>query len=178
MITQNRPNLFIASWGVFGVLALLGQAIVRLGLLALEAFKHSDMDLTKWGVLCVWVVVNAYYEGYKAFQLGFSPRVVARAMHLAQTPTPMSALFAPLYCMSFFHATRRGKIVAWVILIMVLSFIVFLRYVPQPWRGIIDAGVVVALIWGAVSMIFCYVRAMGGRVPEVAMAMPGSEIPN
>jgi hypothetical protein len=165
-------QLLAASWGVCGVLLLLVQAISRLGALALQAHQ---MRLTAFqiGLSVVWVAVNAYAEGYRAFQRRFSPRVVVRALHLARNPSPLRVALAPLYCMAFFEATRRAKTIAWGTTVMVLCFILLLRQVPQPWRGIVDGGVVIALSWGALAILVMFLRAvLFGKVPPVSAELP------
>jgi hypothetical protein len=163
----------VATWGILGVLLLLGQASWRLGQRALEAL-HMGLFPHQLAVLFVWIGLNAYGEGYRAFQQRFSPRVVVRAMHLAHNPRPLwHALLAPFFCMAMFHATRRGKWLAWGTSIMVLFFIVVLRHVPQPWRGIVDSGVVVALVWGALAILIHYIRAFFfDKLPQVPSLLP------
>lgn len=164
--------MLIGTWGVAGVLLLLGQASWRLGTLAWEALQMGLTQL-QWAICLSWIVLNAYAEGYRAFQLRFSPRVVARALHLARNPRPLHVVFAPLFCMGFFHASKRGMILAWGTTIMVLCFILLLRYVPQPWRGIVDGGVVVALLWGSVAIVVYYVRAFFmNRAPDTPALLP------
>ncbi len=155
------------------MLLLLSQACWRLGARALEA---QQMDLTTLQVALYvgWIAFNGYAEGYRAFQQRFSPRVVARALHLARHPKPLHAVLAPFYCMALFHANRRGKMLAWGTTFAVLCFIALLRYVPQPWRGIVDGGVVVALIWGALAIVVFYVRAIFfDKPPNAPALLPG-----
>jgi hypothetical protein len=64
--------------------------------------------------------------------------------------------------MGFFHANRRTKAIAWGTTAMIVFFVVVLRYVPQPWRGIVDGGVVLPLAWGAVAVVALYVRGLAG----------------
>jgi hypothetical protein len=164
--------MLVAAWGAFGVVLLLGQAIFRLGGLALEAHRMT-LTPVEIGVSTAWVFMNAYLEGYRAFQLRFSPRVVARALHLARNPRPLFVVFAPFYCMAFFHATRRARTIAWATMVMVMGFIVLLRRVPQPWRGIVDGGVVVALIWGALAIVLLFFRAvLLGKEPTQSPQLP------
>ncbi len=130
----------------------------------------SPMQL---GVSLGWVLLNAYAEGYRAFQLRFSPRVVVRAHHLARHPHPLHVALAPLYCMALIHATRRARIVAWSTLVMIVGFVLTLRLVPQPWRGIIDGGVVIALVWGIVAIGVLFVRSLlSARLPAVPSEIP------
>jgi hypothetical protein len=34
------------------------------------------------------------------------------------------------------------------------------RLLPQPWRGIVDAGVVVGLTWGTISLVVFCIQAL------------------
>ena len=74
-------------------------------------------------------------------------------------------LLAPAYCMAFFHATKRRLVVAWIVTAGVVVLIVLVGLTPQPWRGIIDAGVIVGLGYGVVSILLFIVWAVSGRVP-------------
>lgn len=163
----SGPALLMAAWGVLGVLAILGQAIFRLGALALEPLRDGSVLTGGQIALYIgWTVFNAYAEGYRGFQRAFSPRVVARAVHLGRHPTPLRVLLAPLYCMALFGATRRRLIVAWVMLGGIALLVTLVRQLPQPWRGIVDAGVVVGLLWGVVVIVWLFARAVvQGRVP-------------
>ena len=55
----------------------------------------------------------------------------------------------------------------------IVSLVIAVRWLEQPWRGIVDAGVVVGLSWGLVSMAAFTLRALtdpgypyGPEVPE------------
>jgi len=167
----RATELSIVAWGVGGVLLLLGQAIWRLTPIALDAI-HGGLTAGQIALCGAWIVVNGYAEGYRAFQLRFSPRVVARAVHLARHPRPLHVALAPLFCMSFFHATPRGRAVAWGVTLGVVGAVVLIRYLPQPWRGILDAGVVVALAWGALTLVAQTLRALQGHAPRVDAQLP------
>src|SRR5690606_27764891 len=99
-------------------------------------------------------------------------RVVARAIYLANNPRPPVIAGAPLSCMALFPATRKAKIIAWSPTAMVICFIVLLRRVRRPWRGTVDLGVVVALIWGALAIAYFFVAALAGHHPPSAAALP------
>lgn len=160
-------QFWVATWGVGGVLVLLAQAIWRLGGLALEALA-MPLSAAQVAICVLWVVFNAYGEGYRAFQQRFSPRVVVRAHQLARNPQPLAVLLAPMYCMALLEAPRRTRVVAWLTVAMIMFFIVVLRQVSQPWRGIVDLGVTVALLWGTAAIVFFYVRALrSGKLPVI-----------
>lgn len=166
--SRLRPaELAIAVWGVAGVLALLGQALLRLTPLALEPIERGMLGPGHWALYLGWTVFNAYAEGYRGFQRAFVPRVVARAFHLARHPRPVHVALAPLFCMALFHARRRDLVRSWVLLIAIVCLVIVIRLLPQPWRGIIDAGVVAGLGWGAAALLIVFVRAVAtGEVPE------------
>jgi len=159
-------------WGTLGVAALLVQAILRLAPLALEPIRERSLTATQAILYVTWAVASLYFEGYRAFQLRFCPRVVARALHLSQHPRPLHVALAPLFCMGFFHANRRTLLLAWGTTAMVVGFIVALRHVPQPWRGIVDGGVVIALAHGVVALLVQLGRALGGARLEASAELP------
>ncbi|MCA9655645.1 MAG: hypothetical protein H6712_00370 [Myxococcales bacterium] len=158
-------------WGVAGVVALLVQPLLRLTPMALEAIQ-SDLSGLQWTVLAAWLVVNAHAEGYRGFHRRFSPRVVARAQVIARSPRPLWVVLAPLFCMSLFHASRRGLWVARILVLAIVLLVMGVRQLSQPWRGIVDAGVVLGLTIGTVSLLYYFVAALLGRVPPVPPDLP------
>lgn len=161
-------------WGVIGVLLLFARAIVRLAPVAWQPIAEGSLSPTQVALYASWVVFNAYSEGYRAFQKSFSPRVVGRAHQLASAPTLLRALLAPLYCLSLFHANRRGLTLAWAMLGIIAGLVWLLGITPQPWRGIVDGGVVVALAWGALAILFFAARALRGAPPAAKLNLPGT----
>ena len=119
--------------------------------MALE-LENSSMSMVHWLTLAFSVIYMAYAEGYKGFHLGFAPRVIVRARYLANNPRPLHVLLAPLFCMGYIHATRRRQIVSFALTTMIICFVLIARSMPQPWRGILDAGVVVGLSIGVLSI--------------------------
>jgi hypothetical protein len=159
-------QLIIATWGIVGVVALLARALLALTPLALEPILSGSLGKWHWALLLVWVVTNAYAEGLVGFHQKFSPRTVDRALYLGKNPTFGRVLLGPAFCMGLFHATRRTKIVSWTLLVVVVSLVALMRRLAQPWRGIIDAGVVVGLAIGVVSLCWLFVQAvLTGRDP-------------
>lgn len=161
-------------WGLVGVVALLSQALLRLGPLAWEAID-GGLSTVQWVALAVWVVLNAHAEGYRGFHRRFSPRVVVRALHLRTHPTPMRAAFAPLFCMSLFGASPRGMKVARILVVAIVTVVIAVRMLDQPWRGIIDAGVVVGLGLGLLSMLGFLFGALMGRPPSIDPDLPTAD---
>jgi hypothetical protein len=153
--SKQRPyrplGVLGAVWGLLGVALLLGAAVYRLTPWAIEAFSHP-FTLFQWVLLVGFTLFMLIGEGYRGFQKNFSPRVAVRARHLAGHPTPVRVLLAPLFLMGFFGATRRRKITTWCLTSGIVLLIVGVRLLEQPWRGIIDLGVVLGLTWGLVAL--------------------------
>ncbi|WOO40589.1 hypothetical protein [Rubellicoccus peritrichatus] len=160
-----------AIWGILGVTAIIGSAVWRLTPYAIHAFDYS-FSVMQWVVFVGFTIFMAFGEGYRGFQKAFSPRVAARALHLSKNPVPLRVIFAPFFCMGFFGATRKRKIVTWCLTTGIVILVILVRQLEQPWRGIIDFGVVLGLGWGIIAMwIFCAKAFFGSkfdRDPEVA----------
>ncbi len=143
-------RLLAPLWGFLGVTILLGFAIWRLTPRAFEAFDH-EWTLLHWIGFSLWLVFMAVGEGYRGFQKRFSPRTAARIRFLRDHPTPLRTTLAPLFCMGYFHARKRTRITAIALTLGIVLLVLLVSLCPQPWRGIIDVGVVVGLAWGWIS---------------------------
>ncbi|HTL36547.1 MAG TPA: hypothetical protein VL326_25615 [Kofleriaceae bacterium] len=162
-----RTRLGAAGWwGVVGVIAILGKAIYQLTPIALAA-HDVPFNTLQWIVLAVWVVFIVYSEGYRAFHKAFSPRVVARAQHLSAHPRALYVAIAPLYCMGLVHATRKRLIVSWCVTLGIIGLVLLVRQLDQPWRGIIDGGVVLGLSVGVLSILYFALAKQPGVAPDV-----------
>ncbi len=157
-------------WGIGGVIALLSFAVVRLSRYALE-MELASLTPLHWLALLFSICFMAYSEGYRGFYLQFSPRVVRRASFLGSRSRPHELLLAPLFCMGYFHATRPRLIATYALTLMIISFVILVPMLPQPWRGIIDVGVVVGLAMGILSI--CYFVIMEWRGDSSNGISPG-----
>ena len=164
-------GLIGAVWGVLGLSLIFGSALYRLYPYAQELCGTS-FAWHHWVALAASLIFMGYAEGYKGFHLKFSPRVAARALYLKQNPTLARILFAPLFCMGFFHATRKRKIVSYCLTLMIIGLIVLVRRLDQPWRGIVDAGVLLGLGWGLVSIWLFSIQAFFGKGFDVSPETP------
>lgn len=158
---QRPPNHAITTWGVLGFTAILGQAIYRLTPLALHPIRHG-MTGFQVGLYVVWVVWMWWSEGYRAFQKQLAPRFVKRAVWLARDRRPLYVALAPIFCLGLFHARRRRLIISWSISLGVICLIIAVRFLPMPWRGIVDGGVVVGLAWGVGWILYYFAVALAG----------------
>lgn len=164
------PRTLISAWGVLGVVAFLLSAIGRLLPRALDAIPLLDGPLAAAYVGSV--VFMAYSEGYRGFQLQFSPRVVGRAEWVAHHRPPHLVVLAPLMAMGLIHASRKRLTIAWCALIGIVGLVALVSHLDPVWRGIVDAGVVVGLAWGVVAILWFWVRALRGHPPEVPIDLP------
>jgi hypothetical protein len=163
-------------WGISGVLGLLLFAIYRLAPMAL-ALTEIPLTALHWSALLFSVFYMAYAEGYKGFHKGFAPRVVSRAHYLQQNPRLGHILLAPLFCMGYFYATKRRQLLSYGLTTMILCFILIARQLPQPWRGILDAGVVVGLTIGVLSIGYFMIIARTKSDYTLVPSEVPSEIP-
>ena len=77
--TENAgSHPFAAAWGVIGLVLVLAYAVVRLASFAIEAMA-GGLNLLQWLIFILNVAFMGWSEGYRGFQLRFSPRVAARA---------------------------------------------------------------------------------------------------
>jgi hypothetical protein len=163
-----------ALWGLAGVILLLGSAIYRLTPLAMNAWSY-DLRWYHWTFFAFVFLFMAYAEGYRAFQQGFSPRVAARARYLRTHRDALHALLAPLFCMGYFHAPKRRRITSLSVTAGIIVLIILVRLLPQPWRGMVDASVVVGLAWGLISLILFGLQALGRERFDYSPEVPGED---
>lgn len=172
-IVTHRPPTWVTVWGVLGVMALLSSGVWRVFPHALEPLQTPGSMTWFQAVLyggCI--LFNAWTEGYKAFQKMIAPRVIARAQWMTDHPNVIHPLVAPIFVGGFFAMERRAIIVRYTFLIVIIGVIVGMKFVPQPWRGIIDAGVVVGLGWGVFAIGFGLIQLFRGVVPDADPQLP------
>jgi hypothetical protein len=148
-----------SAWALAGFSLLLIQALRRLAPHALD-LCNQRLSWLHWASLIGWVGFMAYSEGYRGFQQNFSPRFAARLRWLRRNPTLLRAVLAPLFCMGYFGTTRKRKIVAYSLTAGIVLLVLLVRVLPQPWRGIVDAGVVLGLAWGLLTVLWLSARAV------------------
>lgn len=163
-------NLIAAIWGALGVALLVGKSCQSLFMRAEEALLNG-LSTYQWVILVLYSLFMLYFEGYKGFQKKFSPRTAARVHYLYMNPRPLHALLAPFFCMGYFHAKRKVRIAAIAISTLILCVIFLMEYCPQPWRGIIDVGVILGLSYGLISfgcfLVKVFTTKDHGISPEV-----------
>lgn len=160
-----------AVWAIGGLSLLFGSALFRLYPYAQE-LCGMEFAWYHWVALVASLLFMGYAEGYKGFHLKFSPRAAARALYLKNNPTVVRVLLAPLFCMGYFHATRKRKIVSYCLTAMIVGLIIWVKTLEQPWRGIVDAGVVLGIGWGLGSVWIFSLKAFFGKGFDVSPETP------
>jgi hypothetical protein len=148
-----------ALWGVGGILFIVGYAVVRLAHPSVEAFSH-ELRWFHWLLLMGNTAFVVYAKAYRGFQKGLSPRIAARARSLRDEPTSLRVALAPLFCLGYFQIARRRQISMIAITISMVALIFLVRLLGQPWRGIIDTGIVVGLTWGFATIAVYSAKAL------------------
>lgn len=159
-------KFFAAAWGTLGVTLLVGKSCQSLFHRANEAL-HMDLATWQWIFLVLYAIFMLVVEGHRGFKKKFSPRTASRVLYLYHNPKPIDAILAPFFCMGYFHATKKAQITAIVISTLILAVIFLMRFCPQPWRGIIDVGVILGLSYGLIWFyIFIYLGFKNKKYPH------------
>jgi len=144
-----------AVWAIVGISILLFTAFTRLMPHILDAFL---LGLTpfQWIVLAAWVCYMLVTEGYQGFQKNLSPRVAARMWHLVNHGRRRDLILAPIFCLGYYGSSRKRLITTWTLTIGIIFIIFVVSHFADPWRGIVDVGVVLGLGYGLL-WIYIYV---------------------
>lgn len=170
-----------SAWGVVSVVYIVMKGLKKLVPIALQPFSRGDFTPIHWAMYGGFSLLMAYAEGYKGFQKKFSPLVVKRALTLDarggagspfERPGFLRLLLAGPYSMGLFHATKKRKTVSWVLTTGVVCLVQMVKRLPYPWRSIVDAGVVVGLTYGTLSICMIWARALMGTPPSIDPALP------
>ncbi len=166
-------SLIAALWGIVGITLLLGKAILGMQPHVNEALAEP-FALLHWIILIGFCFFMLYFEGYKGFQKKYSPRTAARVRYLRDHPNILHYLLAPLFCMGYFFANRKTKLKAYILTIGIALLVMAMNKCPQPWRGIVDLGVMLGLSWGLVAFwVFCFQALTQKNFPH-SPETPGS----
>lgn len=147
-----------ALWGFVGIFLLIGSAVVRLGDIGLQTFNYP-LEWHHWLVMAFSIVFMGFAEGYRGFQKAWAPRVAARIHYLSKHTTPIRLVLAPLFCMGFFTIERRRMLVTYCLTFGIILMVLLVHKLEQPWRGVVDLGVITGLIWGLTALLIFTVKA-------------------
>lgn len=146
-------------WAVVGLTLIFTSVIVRLIPHFIEALR-AGLSFGNWITLLVWCGFMLLSEGYKGFQKQLSPRFASRALYLYNNPHIPHLLLAPLFCIGFIYTTKKRKLSILILSLGILLLVVGVRHIAQPWRGIIDIGVIVGLLYGLASIYYSTIQTM------------------
>ena len=148
-----------AVWGIIGWVMILGYAIYRLSKPVLT-LDMAHMRWFHWAIMLIFAAGLLYFKGYRLFQRGIAPRIGARARYLREHPRPLWLLLAPLFCMGYFHIIRRKQIVSIVMTTVMIMLIILVKQLPSPWRAVVDVGILSALSWGLLTIVWYGVKGL------------------
>ena len=183
----ERPHVTLlgvvaACWATIGLSALLLYAIVRLSMVVADGAVGS-WDWRHWAVAAGNAAFMAWSEGYRGFQLRFSPRSAARVKWLVHHASGVSTVLAPLFAMGYFNATRRRMVGVYGLTAFVVGAIIVVHSLPQPWRAVLDIGVIIGLAWGVASFIWSLKRTfatagfpVSPELADTSAPIPGTRI--
>ncbi|CAK9060744.1 unnamed protein product [Durusdinium trenchii] len=173
-VPGDRSQL-VQAWGVVGVVAYLSYGVAKVVPIVLDGLG-AITEPWQWGLLAVTLLFFAYVEGYRGFQLGFSPRVVSRAWVVseeAEYAPVWHKVLAPAFCIGYFHGSKKRVITSWAVTTVIFLVVIGVRQLDNPYRAIIDAGVIVGLMWGILSIIVIYLASLQSqKPPEFDPALP------
>lgn len=169
---QKVKKNLLGLWGIVQVVSILANAIKRLFPVAMQPILQRDILPFQWALYGLWSFYMIYTEGYKAFQLKFSPLVVERSFGLSQNVSFINVLLAGPYSMGLFGAPKRRMIVSWSLTAGIFALVKLVKLLPYPYRSIVDAGVVAGLSYGTLSILFLTAKALfkdeSKKEPETA----------
>ena len=138
------------AWALLGVAGLFTSAVMRLGSRGLATVR-AGLSPGQWILLVSFTFVMVYGEGVLALQRKWVPRLLRRARALRHEPLGLQ-LLGPLYGLSLVGGTRKELLRGWLGTLAIVTAIVIVRSMPEPWRGIVDVSVASALAWGLLSI--------------------------
>lgn len=121
----------------------------------LSVFTRSFFRMPRLIVPLLFV----YTKEYKGFQLNFSPPVNKRNLNLVigtRQGTVLNYLLAPLYSVGLIHSTKNRLITSPSVTLGVAGLVAIVKGLNPIWRCIMDAGVVVDLTWGSLSILVIF----------------------
>jgi hypothetical protein len=75
--------------------------------------------------------------------------------------------------------TRKRLITSWSVTLGVAAEVVLVKRLPRVWRCIMDAGVVVGLTYGILSILYSFVKSIvTGQTPGIDACLPEVELRN
>ena len=96
-----------------------------------ESSSHAyemGLDRTQWAAAIAFAIFMAYSEGYRGFQLKFSPRTAARVRYLRDQPNVLRSLLGPVLRDGLLpRQPASTKIVAWALTTFVVTLVIVVQ---------------------------------------------------
>lgn len=140
------------AWAVIGVSALFATATYRLGGRGVAVIRDG-LGGWEWMALAGLTLAFVYGEGFLALDRKWVPGLMRRARELKDERSLLLRLLAPLYGLSLIGAPPSKLWPSWLGTLAIVCAVLVLRFLPDPWRGIIDFAVAAALAWGLVAIL-------------------------
>ena len=137
-------------WSVGGVSVLLLGGVFSVLPHALE-IEPAQRSPAEWAALVAFGLFMLVGKGYFGFHRSFSPRTAGRAWELSRDRRPLVIALGPLYAMCLVMAPRPRMLRSWALVLAIAAIVPLVGAQPQPWRGIVDIGVVLGLGVGLAS---------------------------
>lgn len=158
-LAHPRIGLLGATWAIAGVSVLLVGGVFSVLPHALE-LEWATLGWLEWSGLSAFVVFMAIGKGYFGFHRSFAPRTAERALLLARETGLLRVVLAPLYAMCLIQAPRPRLARSWALVLAIAAIVPLVSALPQPWRGIVDIGVIVGLGLGVSSFWWYLARGL------------------
>ena len=168
---MNARGVLAATWGLLGVSLLLLFALWQL-YAQVEVLLSYPLESLHYLLVFPWILWMLYMEGDKGFRRAFAPRVAARALCLAQGATWPQTLLAPAFCIGYFGASKRRVCASYLLTLMIIILVILVKQLPQPWRGLIDLGVLLGLAYGLVFLLYFTCRTFHENTPLIDPQLP------
>lgn len=164
---EVERSVAVQAWGCLGVCGYLGYGVAKVVPIVLDGLTAIE-EWWQWGLLAACLLFFAYVEGYRGFQLGFSPRVVSRAYVVAEDAPDAPfwhKILAPAFCIGYFHGTTKRVVTSWAVTCVIFAVVIGVKQLANPYRAIIDAGVIVGLFWGIISILVFFAQTVVSKKP-------------
>jgi len=142
--------LFARVWGLGFWVWMLAKSCIAL---SYRARTVVDFHLNNEELILLTITVLLFLRIGIHKMTAWSCVLVLRAEVVTKEKDSIHLWFSPLYIGGFYAATRSRLIKAYglVVFIAIIGFAV--AHLPDPWREIVDVGVVINLFIGTVSLI-------------------------
>lgn len=146
------PRILAPIWGAAGVCFLFVFAVLRLGTRGIGTIQGGLGGL-EWAALITLTVIFAYGEGYRALVRQWVPGLFRRLGRLRKESNVVLRLLAPAYALALITPDGGQRLRAWLGTGAIVVAIIVVSRLPDPWRGIVDFAVAVALLIGLIDIV-------------------------